>query len=560
MTTTALIQIPLLKPDQLDPLPVDDGHYLAVVQSKTGERHALANALPSTWARLTPLVEVVGPKTPKPPLTETSVAAWMLRLSKALGAHPFYLDIMRLDPTLSVTGKNGQDPVLARMYAEARKRAMRFVPVVHVGESGAAHVQLVADAALEHGNGVGLRYRIRTVLPPAGKTHREVLSAQLDDLGAAVTDADLLVDLAFLDEDDEVHPHDIADALREMCAVGEWRCLVVIGTSIPKMLSCVKEGSVGSIPRREWDLWSGLAKCDLPRMPAFGDYAIQNPDPPAEDIAGNTMRANIRYTAATETIVARGRGPVSQEGNEQYQDLCDQLVKQSEFSGAAYSWGDTVIDECANCLREPGLRACGVGPAHRTTCNSSRTRCKSCRSSGKPARRNPRLTRVAADESHSHGRPELRDGCHPEQVGPQRPTRRLPVRRMTKVDERSERLAPPEQAHENLGFDSGIFAWWPYRGEGDGAVDVNRRQPPPVGEDDLGLFSVALRDDGGALIEEPAVCDDLAREALEGVALRLDLEAIHRVADDSYVRALVGARHPKLVEGVLRPSDHIHHM
>jgi hypothetical protein len=115
MQATSLIQIPLLKPETLAPLPVDAGHYVAVLQSKAGERDALANASAAAWERLTPLVEVVGPKNPKPALSKASVAAWMRRLSQALGTHPFYLDIMRLSPTQPVAGGTETDPVLARM-------------------------------------------------------------------------------------------------------------------------------------------------------------------------------------------------------------------------------------------------------------------------------------------------------------------------------------------------------------------------------------------------------------------------------------------------------------
>ena len=131
-------------------------------------------------------------------------------------------------------------------------------------------------------------------------------------------------------------------------------------------MGCVKEGTVGTIPRREWDLWSALRDCELPRMPAFGDYAIQHPEPPADEIAGNVMRANIRYTAASQTVVARGRGPVTQRGNEQYEDLCKQLVARAEFSGGSYSWGDGVIDECARGLRDAGSQGMwrGAGTSH----------------------------------------------------------------------------------------------------------------------------------------------------------------------------------------------------
>src|SRR5947209_16496707 len=110
MLASPPIQAPLLKPI-LEPLPIDDRHYVAVLQSKTGERDALAHASATTWERLTPLIEVVGPKNPKPPLTRTSVAAWIKRVSDAVGTHPFYLDILRLDPTLAVAGKDGEEPV-----------------------------------------------------------------------------------------------------------------------------------------------------------------------------------------------------------------------------------------------------------------------------------------------------------------------------------------------------------------------------------------------------------------------------------------------------------------
>jgi hypothetical protein len=339
---------------------------VAVLQNKTGERDALEHAAPSTWERLTPLVEVVGPKTPPPVHSKDSVAAWIRRLRKALSTHPFYLDIMRLDPTRPVASKVGTDPVLARMFAEARARQMQFVPVIAVGQTTVSHKQLVSDAVLEDGRGVGLRYRLLKVVPTGGKSHQDVLREHLDELGVDVVDADLLLDLEFLDEDREIDPDDLAAALRDMFEVGDWRCVVIIGTSIPKGMGCVKEGTVDTIPRREWDLWSALRERELPRVPAFGDYAIQHPEPPSDEIAGNVMRANIRYTTASQTVVARGRGPVTQSGNEQYEDLCRQLVARSEFSGGGYSWGDGVIDECARGLRDPGSQGMwrGAGTSH----------------------------------------------------------------------------------------------------------------------------------------------------------------------------------------------------
>ncbi|MFN8204441.1 MAG: hypothetical protein U0S48_17935 [Solirubrobacteraceae bacterium] len=112
----------------------------------------------------------------------------------------------------------------------------------------------------------------------------------------------------------------------------------MIATSMPKMLggpNGVKEGTVGALARREWELWSELRKRELPRVPAFGDYAIQNPEPPADDIGGNTMRANIRYTTTSETIVARGAA--GEPGGQRAVPRPVQLITaHPEFSGPGY--------------------------------------------------------------------------------------------------------------------------------------------------------------------------------------------------------------------------------
>jgi hypothetical protein len=104
------------------------------------------------------------------------------------------------------------------------------------------------------------------------------------------------------------------------------------------MLSCIPEGTLGSLPRNEWDLWRALSTVKLSRRPSYGDYAVQHSQPP-HDGGGPGMRANIRYTVATGTLVARGQGSVLQEGNEQYRYLCQQLVTRTDFSGGTTRGG-----------------------------------------------------------------------------------------------------------------------------------------------------------------------------------------------------------------------------
>lgn len=359
------MQIQLVQPEPLTPLPVDSEHYVAALQNKRGELDALRQASDETWERLTPLVHFVGPKARAEPFKAATIRSWVAKVGSAVGSHPFYLDVMRLDPTFAVATSEGEVPVLQHIYAVARKRQLRFVPVAWVGESTPAHRRLVADAVLQDGHGLALRYRIRMVVPPFGTTLGDYLGEQLATLGRDVSDTDLLIDLEYIDPDVELDANDLAASLKEMLHVGPWRSVVVLGTSMPSMLSCVDEGSVGSLPRREWNLWLELAGCDLTRMPSFGDYAIQHPRPP-QDGGGPGMRANIRYTANGDTLVARGQGSVIQEGKEQYRTLCQQLVGRTEFAGGAYSWGDEVIEDCARGRTEPGAQNIwrGAGTSH----------------------------------------------------------------------------------------------------------------------------------------------------------------------------------------------------
>ena len=365
MSTNSHVQMPLLEPEVLVPLPTDCGHYVAVLQNKPGELDALRHASGNAWDRMTPLLEFVGPvKAPKS-ITASSIDGWVKRAHAALGTRPTYLDILRLAPSTPVGGKTNGSRVLEEIYANARKRKMRFVPVLPVEEATEAHLEMVRASVLADGHGAGLRYRILKVLPPSGVSRQAVLRAQLDGLELEAANCDLLIDLEYIDEDQEIDAATLAGQLEEMFRMGTWRSVVLLGTSIPKMMTVVKQGSVGTIPRREWDLWLRLREHGLERMPAFGDYAVQHPHPPHGG-GGNTGRANIRYTTDHETVVARGFGLASQGGPEQYRDLCQQLVGRQEFAGRDYSWGDETIEDCADEVIEPGSRNAwrGAGTSH----------------------------------------------------------------------------------------------------------------------------------------------------------------------------------------------------
>lgn len=359
------MQMPLLKPEPFEPLPINTKRYVPALQAHAGERDALSHVTPDTWKQMTPLIHVVGPKTPPEAFRAETVRGWMKRIAKSVGTHPIYLDVARMNPIHSTLNGDGKTAVLECIFEASRQLGLRFMPVAWVGESTKKHRRLVQNAALLDGHGLALRYRIRRYVPPLGTSIRDFVSAELAALGREADDADLILDLEYVDPDDELDPAGMAASIKQLLAVGPWRGVVLLGSTIPSVMSCIEEGTVDSVPRKEWELWSQLQHCDLDRMPAFGDYGIQNPHPP-HDPGGPGMRANIRYTADGKTLIARGSGPFYEEGNAQYKDLCEKLVTRKEFAGRDFSWGDSVIDDCAHGAVEPGAQRIwrGAGTSH----------------------------------------------------------------------------------------------------------------------------------------------------------------------------------------------------
>jgi hypothetical protein len=357
------VQLPLLEPEALSPLPVGPGHYVAVLQNRSGEFSALARADHAVWDRMTPLLEFVGPKRgAKRAVRASTAAGWVKGAAKVLGQRPVYLDTLRLNQGLVLDTPEGRQPVLRYLHDQARARGMRFVPVVGVAGTTEAVESIVRCACMADGHGVALRYRALKTLPPSGTSRRALVESQLARLGRMPDQADLLIDLQYFSEDREIVGEDVAELLEEMGAIGSLRSVVLLGTSIPQTLGVIPQGSVGSIERREWKLWSELEGLKPTRMPAYGDYAVQHVEPPAESGAGG--RANIRYTAAREIVIARGHGPLTEEGAVQYRELCQQLTGRTEFAGAGYSWGDAMIADCAEGelapRGEPMWRAAGT--------------------------------------------------------------------------------------------------------------------------------------------------------------------------------------------------------
>lgn len=368
---TSALQATLNIPEQFHPVPVGTGHYVAALQNKAGELNALRHASAETWAHLTPVIEVVGPRHPgTEPFTRQRVHGWVKRMAEVVGARPCFLDVLRLSANHPTATSEGSRAVLSVIHAMARKRGVPFVPVLRLGDAKAT-VNQIADTAACDGRGVALRVALLGTVSADGRSTGTQVKEALDAVAVEASGTDLLMDLRYISEDTEIDVEYLAPMIDELVAIGSWRSVVLLGTTMPRSLGggVVEAGTVGRLPRQEWLLWSALRRSQVSRMPTYGDYAVQHPDPPMDVTEGQLplgMRGSLRYTHDTVTVIPRAKAPRHEEGREQYRQLCRVLVAQPEFLSREFTWGDQQIADCAKDTCEPGWEEHwrGAGTSH----------------------------------------------------------------------------------------------------------------------------------------------------------------------------------------------------
>ena len=161
----------------------------------------------------------------------------------------------------------------------------------------------------------------------------DALADLLKTLSASRPDIDLVLDLGVVDGDLSVRAGSrlIADALRGLAGIDEWRNIVVTAGAFPTDLSACTPWTLGEPPRYDAMMYDHLRqRRRLPRVPIFGDYAVANP----VLVTGLPHRAppQLRYTVADRWLVLKGRVN-DPRGHEQFYDVCDIVARHPDFAG-----------------------------------------------------------------------------------------------------------------------------------------------------------------------------------------------------------------------------------
>ncbi|EGQ8704588.1 beta family protein [Vibrio parahaemolyticus] len=105
--------------------------------------------------------------------------------------------------------------------------------------------------------------------------------------------------------------------------------------------------STGLVVRKEFKVWKSVRTFNSSLNFVFGDYGIANPNV-TDGLIAPDANGKIRYTTSDSYFVVRGYSRRQGEKGAQMHKLCQTLINSSHFCGASFSWGDKMIETCAN--------------------------------------------------------------------------------------------------------------------------------------------------------------------------------------------------------------------
>lgn len=331
--------------------------YVPVLPAKRGELTALRDSSAAVLQSVRPVIEIPALKWDweEEAAAETidqQIAATAIALPKYLAALPgFFLDLPFAGDGVRL--QTGKHPV-AELLSSVRAANLAATPVT--GPDRDAAYRSAVRGALDS-RGAMLRVRTSHLGPATTST---LLTDELAALGLPATSVDLLLDLGRIQTDPAILALGIAAILRHTEVTQHaWRSITVASGGFPESMAAFNGVGKWAADRLDRELWMALRTQLQPseRLPWFGDYGVQVPNPEAIDPRIMTMSANIRYTLEEHWLVLKGRtisGKKAKATYDEFRVLCKDLVAMPEYRGEAFSAGDRYIKACADSIESPG--------------------------------------------------------------------------------------------------------------------------------------------------------------------------------------------------------------
>jgi hypothetical protein len=305
----------------------DHKHYVPILKTKKGEIWSLRK-LRSPWrAQMTPLLEMHKPPKPtkgtgQPPKPlEEHIQDVCEAIKQAWGtSNLFFLD------TEWINSIRGTSAAVTMSLNACRASGLKPIPVVRINHDNhsldaiksAIYIDLRGCMIRVDFEDVNAQIAIRGVLK-----YLELQKSEMHFL---------------LDYRD--HAMNLTEDVPKILSLKEWATFTASSGAFPKTISTLPQKMWVDIPRHDWNTWEqSMTAGELPRKPAFSDYATRYPGAPAE---GGDPHVHLRYTQENKWLVYLD-GTVQSGDAKNMPSICRRLIGHPGYSGQSFSEGDKEI-------------------------------------------------------------------------------------------------------------------------------------------------------------------------------------------------------------------------
>lgn len=228
---------------------------------------------------------------------------------------------------------------LERFFETLHGKQLASIPVLRT-DAPPRRRRFFRDYDRKHG--VAVRIRARHLLEVLDE-----IGSLLDDVGAAYSDSDLILDLWNMRA--EFSDREFLERIAQVLELGPWRRATIIGGSYPAQLSRESKDNPTLVERREVAAFAAIKSGLSPsRKLIFGDYAFINPAAQPAASSGSAKRwPIIRYSTDAAWQVWRSDKPDQTGQLSGYVQLAQECATGASFMGRPFSPGDRCIEECA---------------------------------------------------------------------------------------------------------------------------------------------------------------------------------------------------------------------
>ncbi|NQD37649.1 hypothetical protein HPT27_11490 [Permianibacter sp. IMCC34836] len=205
-----------------------------------------------------------------------------------------------------------------------------------------------------HQGPMAVRLRIKAMLTSQQEEAAFSACAGLNRVPAVMT---LVVDMCETPQLTDTEQKALVAALQRLQQQG-WQQVYLLSGAYPIDSRQMRVGR-NEVMRTDWQLWQTFVQTQGLTNVHYGDYGIVSPKWDEED-AIRRGKINYRYATSKHWIVYRSDADGGTAGNE----LAQLLTLESDFRGAAFSWGDDRIAQRADNTSGKFKLGCGNKTQH----------------------------------------------------------------------------------------------------------------------------------------------------------------------------------------------------